>query len=39
MIPDEVIEDIDEFAETGRGGCLLPTGDGIPQENNNEDEE
>ncbi len=39
MIPDEVIEDIDEFAETGRSGCLLPTGEGVPQGNDEEDEE
>ena len=28
-IPDEIIEDMDEFAETGVVGCLLPSEDAV----------
>ncbi len=36
-IPDDIIEDI-EPAETGKVGCLLPTGDAIPGEGGDDDE-
>ena len=36
---DDILADDDEFSETGRHGCLLPTGDGISESSGNDDDD